>query len=537
MAHRGPDGDGSYMHGSFGFIHKRLSILDVSGGAQPISNKSKTVHIIANGEIYNYLSLNEELQAPVQTGSDTESALYAYLKWGVEFPERLHGMYAIALFDEEDQTLYLVRDPFGIKPLYICETAKGVAFASEPAVFTKSGWVKPEVEESVLPNFFNRQYVGGEQTLFKGVKRMLPGEMVTIQNGEVVERKRYLPKLKPAQKVVEPEEKFDYLFRRAIQSHLQSDVPYGAFLSGGIDSSSMVTAMVEQESQPVRTYTVGFESETVADERTIADKLSYACKTEHTAVNFSKDDFWHYLPEMCEAMDDLVADYAALPLLKLSDVARKDVKVILSGEGGDELFAGYGRYRQKWWHRLMGRSFRGRGDLAEFADVFTFGLAEEKLAEPPQGLTAIQQRQWWDIQDWLPDDLLLKVDRCLMRYGIEGRVPYLDDTLGSFAFGLPDNYKVRGKHGKWLVKNWLQHKHSFMDVFAKKKGFTVPIQDWLGEKQDEIHAFLKENKGVSEITHADKLSALFDKPLDKKRAKLVFSLMCYAYWHQTYIAQ
>lgn len=535
MAHRGPDGDGIYTKGSFGFIHKRLSILDVEGGAQPISNENQNVHIIANGEIYNYKDINKQLQSKCKTASDTESALNAYLKWGGEFTKYLQGMYAIAIFDENTKTLYLARDPFGIKPLYISQTAKGLAFASEPAVLTKSGWVKAEVETQVLSSFFNRQYVGGSKTLFKGIERVKPGEVIAIQNGEIIERNCYLPNLEPAKHDSNPAEKLETLFKQAIHSHLQSDVPYGAFLSGGIDSSAMLTAMAEHEVEPVKTYTVGFESSNVADERSIAESMSEACKTQHNSVNFSKDDFWHYLPEMCKSMDDLVADYAALPLLKLSERAAKDVKVILSGEGGDEIFAGYGRYRQKWWHRILGRSFRGSGDLNGFKNMFNFvSNCDEKLVAP-KNLTDIQKYQWLDIQDWLPDDLLLKVDRCLMRYGIEGRVPYLDDKLSEFGFSLPDSYKIKGKHGKWILKTYLQNKHNFMDVFAKKKGFTVPIHDWLNEKRADIYTFLKENKGIEEIIIPSKLESFFAKPLNKKQAKLCFSMLCYAHWYEKHI--
>jgi asparagine synthase (glutamine-hydrolysing) len=535
MEHRGPDGTGIYRKNAFGFIHKRLSILDVDGGKQPISDAKDRVHIIANGEIYNYKQLNADLKAKSKTQSDTEAALHAYLEWGNGFTQHLHGMYAIAIFDERNNTLHLARDPFGIKPLYISETTKGIAFASEPSVLTRSGWIKAEVEYEVLPAFFSRQYVGGSKTLFKGIERVNPGEILTIKDGEIVGRQTHLPKLEKAKEVEEPLQKLDALLKEAIHSHLQSDVPYGAFLSGGIDSSTMVTAMVEHEKEPVKTYTIGFTSDTVSDERNTAELLADKCGTAHKSITFDEKDFWNYLPKMCEAMDDLVADYAALPLLKLSEHAAKDVKVILSGEGGDEIFAGYGRYRQKWWHSMLGRPFRGSGDASEFEDLFKFPISFCEEADVPEGLTDIQQRQWMDIQDWLPDDLLLKVDRCLMRHSIEGRVPYLDDTLATFGFSLPDKYKVRGKNGKWLLKSCLRSKHDFMDVFATKKGFTVPVHDWLCKNQKKIHKLLLKNKGLSYIVHKKELDTFFDSPMTKKQAKLCFSLLCYAHWHNKHI--
>ena len=276
LSHRGPDGEGFLKRNGLGLVHRRLSIIDVEGGAQPISDSAEKIHIICNGEIYNYKQLRHAASKSVfKTGSDTEAALHSYIEHGADFVNHILGMYALAIYDDDTENLLLARDPFGIKPLYICETEKGVAFASEPAALVKSGWIQAEVEKSVLLTYLNRQYTAGLNTLFKGIKRVMPGEVIIISQGEVIKREVF-----PLQ-MLNPEnpkngsyiDTFDLIFDNVVSDHLQSDVPYGVFLSGGIDSSSVVIKMSELEKN-VRTFTIGFESETVSDERLHAEDLT-----------------------------------------------------------------------------------------------------------------------------------------------------------------------------------------------------------------------------------------------------------------------
>ncbi len=547
LRHRGPDGEGVFSEKNVALVHRRLSIIDVAGGAQPISDRDNRVHIIGNGEIYNYLSVRSELEGDgvaFKTKSDTESALHLYKKHGLDFVRHLRGMYALALYDSQRSTLVLARDPFGIKPLYYAQIARGIAFASEPAALVKAGWVGARVEPSVLGQYFSHQFVAGRKTLFKGIFRVLPGEVLVIENGAIESTRRYSPDLRGASEATgAPTGRFDSLFEDAVGCHLQSEVPYGAFLSGGIDSSSMVLKMAAIAG-PIRTFTIGFDSDTVRDEREDARILAETLGTEHRGVLFTKNDFWTYLPTMCRVMDDLAADYAALPLLKLSEAASRIVKVILCGEGGDEIFAGYGRYRRGWWDRLRNRPYRGAGAMKGFEDLFTFdpahgetGALDRGRTTPDReaGFTALQSYQALDISDWLPDDLLLKVDRCLMAYGIEGRVPYLDKNLAAFGFALPDRYKVRRRHGKWLVKHWLSGQRPQMDVWRKKRGFTVPIRDWMEEKRSEVAAYLLSHDGIKEITHRGALEDFLTQSLSKRGAKLAFTLLCYALWHDAHI--
>lgn len=546
LAHRGPDGEGLYSHKGTGLVHRRLSIIDLAGGAQPISTADGQWHIVCNGEIYNYQPLRRGLVDQgysFTTHSDSEVALHLYRTHGLDFVKHLEGMYALAIYDQAADELVLARDPVGIKPLYISATGKGLAFASEAGALVRAGWVAGEVNPAAWPSLFNRQYVGGQQTLFAGVERVKPGEVLRIRHGKVVERRMYPLSLGPVENISEAEalEVLDSLLHEAVQSHLQSEVPYGAFLSGGIDSSTVVSRMAEL-TDTVRTYTIGFSSTSVADERATAFSLARRLHTQHTAVDFGEQDFWHQLPRMCAAVDDLVADYATLPTLKLAEHASKEVKVILSGEGGDEGFAGYGRYRRGGLlDTLRGRTFRGRGDTAGYKQLFHDGaIPAWRGGDTPRpwdeaGFTRLQGYQARDMADWLPDDLLIKVDRALMVHGIEGRVPLLDRKLLSFAFSLPDGLKVQRKKGKYLLKKWLEGHQPQLNVWAPKKGFTVPVQPWLEAQRHLLLPYLHRHGGVAQVLVRKDLRRWLENPLDKRGAKLLFSVLCYALWHDIYI--
>ncbi len=548
LAHRGPDGNGMHIHDTTGIAHRRLSIIDIEGGQQPISDETNMVHIAVNGEIYNYLPLRNQLAAEgttFKTASDSEIPLHLYKKHGLQFVHHLEGMYALAIYDEAEETLILARDPIGIKPLYISETKAGIAFASEPAALTKAGWTEAKLNLEALPDFINRQFTSGDTTLFTGIRRMLPGEILAIRHGEIVDDYRIFPELRAARSFSENEalEGFEGLFTDKVRSHVQADVPYGAFLSGGIDSSSVVSKMADI-AHPIRTYTIGFESISVADERAMAEHLAKQLDTKHSTVEFSEADFWQYLPQMCTALDDLAADYAALPTLKLAEMATKDVKVVLSGEGGDEIFAGYGRYRRHSpLRKLLGRPFRGRGDAARHGFLFRNAerFAKHYRHELPDrrygklGYTVLQTLQARDIAEWLPHNLLLKVDRCLMAHSVEGRVPLLDRETVTFAFALPDRLKVQGKKGKYLLKKWLGERHSDRDVWAPKRGFTVPIQEWLEKKREVLADYLSGHAALENIVLPQKIHEWLQKPLDSKDAKLLFNFLCLAVWYDVHI--
>lgn len=548
LFHRGPDEDGTYIHGEMGITHRRLSIIDVAGGQQPISDSDGKVHIAVNGEIFNYQSLRDLLEAEsveFKTASDSEIPLHLYKKYGLDFVNHLDGMYAIAIMDEHHGELILARDPVGIKPLYTAVTENGVAFASEPSALVASGWIAPQLNEDALPCFLNRQYVLGAETLFKGICRVSPGEVIRIRQGEVADRYLVPLDLRPHSHMSTEDalSTFDGLFSEKVTTHLQTEAPYGAFLSGGINSSAVVSRMADI-TNPIRTYTIGFEHVSRADEMAMAEELARQLHTQHTSVEFGEGDFWYYLPQMCRALDDLIADYAALPMLKLARCAQSDVKVILSGDGGDEIFAGYDRYRkQTLWRKLLGRPFRGRGDAyrhgylfrepKRFTQYYRSELPDSHYCQ--KGFSALQGYQAEDIAEWLPNDLLLKVDRCLMAYSIEGRVPLLDREIVSFVFALPDSLKIRGKQSKWLFKNWLDSRHPHLRVWQPKGGFTVPIHEWMEKKREKLSDYITNHPALTPILEPKKLQLWFEKPLDAKGAKLLFNLLCLAVWYDIHI--
>lgn len=517
LAHRGPDGSGAWDAPGAVLLHRRLSIIDLAGGAQPILTSDGSAAIVANGEIYNYRALQDELQragVALRTRSDSEVALHLARRQGERFTERLRGMYALAVHDTRDGTTWLARDPFGVKPLYLARSEAGIAFASEPQALAAGGFVARGVRTELVPGFLERQYVPGGDCLWAGIERVLPGETITLREGRIVARWRRRPLLEPVRARDEPAAlaELDRLIGEAMALHLQSDVPYAAFLSGGIDSTIVVTAMARLGERP-RTYSVGFADPSVPDERGAAERVAQAVGAAHVGIGFAAEDFWAELPAMAAAMDDPVADYACLPVLALARRAAAEVKVVLSGEGGDEIFAGYGRYRARPLERLRGLLGSGTRDA----------------------LSPLQKRQLADIDGWLPADLLTKLDRCLMTHGIEGRVPLLDDRLAAFGFALPDRLKRRGRLGKWLLRRWLETQQAPIDPFARKRGFTVPIRAWLAARRAALFDWIDGQGSARELGIDAELAALRQGPLDKKRAQRLFAILCLVMWHERHV--
>lgn len=546
LTHRGPDGEGFFTHENMGLAHRRLAIIDLSTGAQPLFTPNKKLAVVVNGEIYNYKSLRQNLQkegVTFATQSDCEPPLYLYQRHGDAFTEHLHGMYALALVDVEKNQLILARDPYGIKPLYYATNSRGFAFASEPRALLAAGFGARRVNAQARAALFNRQFTAGTQTLFEGIFRIQPGEVLVVQQGKIVRRAIHAPTFAAAAPVAEPQAlaRLNTHWAEAVAAHMQADVPYGAFLSGGIDSTFMVAHMQKllPRNERVKTFSIGFASPDVPDERTAAQTAAEHLQTTHHSTEFTEDDFWNLIPTLANAMDDLVADPAILPTLKLAEFAKKSVKVVLSGEGGDEIFAGYGRYRQPWWKRMFNNNLRGTGDAAALGNIWHDKTMRHWRDAPlpcPAHLTHLQKLQHTDITTWLPDDLLLKADRALMWHGLEGRVPFLGDTFARFAFSLPDSLKIKGKHGKWLLKTALNNLMPAANVWAKKRGFSVPLVDFINRKRPAVQNFLTTHAAVQEVLDVEKLRDLLNFPLNKKTAKIVFTLLCYAHWHNIHIA-
>jgi asparagine synthase (glutamine-hydrolysing) len=549
LQHRGPDGNGRYGSGNVGMVQTRLAIIDLATGDQPLYEPGGAA-LIANAEIYNYIELREKLGCggrPVfSTRSDCELPLHLYRRHELDFTSHLRGMYAIALHDPGTGRLILARDPFGIKPLYYAETPSGFAFASEPGALMEAEIVVPQLVRSARNELVQMQFTTDRETIFAGINRVLPGETVVVRQGRIVERRRRkaLPEGGPSS-IGEEEAvaRLDAALLQSVRLHQRSDVPFGMFLSGGIDSTGVLVMMARLAEHPVKAFTVGFATSEVADERPVARAAAAALGAEHVEIVFDEADFWRLLPEIVSAVDDPAADYAILPTWALARAAHEaGLKVILTGEGGDELFAGYGRYRsamRPWW--AGGRTPRARGVLDGL------GILRSEIAGWRDGITAAEARngggrrtplqvaQAVDCADWLPNDLLIKLDRCLMAHGTEGRTPYLDTDLAGFVFRLPDDLKVRRGSGKWLLRRWLSDRLPDLQPFARKRGFTVPVGTWLAQRGAEIGPLVARSPAVQEICRPDAVERLFAATLNKRTVRAAWNLLFYALWYRRHI--
>ena len=533
LAHRGPDGITVEVVGDATLAHARLSVIDLEHGWQPLHAAGSTV--VGNGEIYNYLELIEEfgLKHRLTTGSDFEPLLHLYAVEGEKAFERLRGMYAFCLVGCDGRT-WLVRDPFGIKPLYLLQGQPRLQFASEPKVLSGPD-VAAEPERAT--QLLGLNYVVEGYGAVGQVQRADPGAVYRVENGAIaIEGSTILPAIhrKPSKSPPTSEEealrRLDSVLEDSVRVHQRSDVPYGLFLSGGIDSSAIATLMARLNARPVTAFTCGFDTRSARDERESAERVARALDLDWRETLFTEEDFWRTAPLVADALDDPTTDYATLPTYKLAEAAKGTLTVVLSGEGGDELFAGYGRYRRalrpKW---LGGREAEPRIDAPFLRHDPATALSawRETSVHPYKSLTPLQRAQWRDIDTWLPNDLLLKLDRCLMAHGLEGRTPFLDREVADFAFHLPDRMKVRGRHGKWILRKWLERHCPAAEPWARKKGFTVPVADWIAPRAGDVGPRVAAVQGIAEVCDVDAVRAVFT---DERQAHNRWKLMFYALW-------
>lgn len=550
LAHRGPDGRGRHIDADVGLVHTRLAIIDLKTGDQPLfapTGHNRRAALVANGEIYNYLELRETLKGTVfATQSDCEPALHVYCRDGAEFARSLRGMYALAIHDPAAGRLVLARDPFGIKPLYYVESPSGFAFSSEPKALIGAGLVAAAVRPEARDQLLQLQFTLGSETIFPGIRRVLPGETLVIEKGRIVSRHRIeaLPSGEPLLRSSEESLcALDEALMGSVSIHQRSDVPYGMFLSGGVDSSALLAVMKRLNSRPVEAFTAAFPGTNASDERAQARACARAVGAHHHEVEIGGAEFWTLLPEVAAAMDDPAADYAIIPSYRLAQLARQQgLKVILTGEGGDELFAGYGRYRRaRRWRLFGGRpmrrkgAFDGLGVLRNEADEgWRRRMAAVEAAARTSGRTALQANQAIDCADWLPNDLLLKLDRCLMAFGVEGRVPFLDPEVARLAFLLPDRLKIRRSFGKWLLRRWLQTALPAAAPFSRKRGFTVPVGRWIAERGAELAPLVARQAGIREACVPGRVEPLFASGT-KSHEQAAWRLLFYALWHRLHI--
>jgi asparagine synthase (glutamine-hydrolysing) len=543
LAHRGPDGAGHHVQGQVALSHTRLAIIDLVTGDQPLH--AGPASLIGNGEVYNYRELRTENQLLCATGSDCEPPLHLYRRDGAGFAETLRGMYAIAIHDRAARQVVLARDPFGIKPLYLAETQQGIAFASEPQALIAAGLVAPALREPALHEVLQLQFTTGAETIFQGITRLLPGETVVIADGAIVERRRRaaLPEGGP-ESITEDAAiaRLDAAFEQSVDLHQRSDVPYGMFLSGGTDSAAVLAMMARLNDRPVLAFTAGFDIPGAADEREAAAHAAKAAGARHVSLNVTRQEVFRHLPEIVACMDDPVADYAIIPTWFLARRAVQEVKVVLSGEGGDEIFGGYGRYRsamRPWW--MGGKAMRAHGAFDRL-DVLRApprfwrdGIEAAAAAAATPGRTRLQAAQALDVADWLPNDLLTKLDRCLMAHAVEGRTPFLDSGVAAAAFRLPDAMKVRDGQGKWVLRQWLAQHFPASEPFRRKQGFTVPVGAWIAEAADKLAPLVAAQPGVAEIAKPDRILPLFRAAGGKREGFAAWHLLFHALWHKRHV--
>lgn len=562
LQHRGPDNMGYYVHDHVGLAHARLSIIDLKGGDQPIISSNGHLALVANGEIYNYIELTQDLIKKgglFTTRSDSESILQSYLLYGEDFVHRLNGMFAFALFDKESGKILLGRDRLGIKPLFYTISSSGVAFASEIKALIPALPHSPAINPIALCQFFHNQFNTGRETIIKGIMRVLPGEVITIDEEIGISHRQYWSPLSTElvrYSYEEAQEEFDSLFDQVIKEHIRSDVPYGLFLSGGADSAILLAMLHRFQDRPIRTFSVGFKDVKIKNELEPAQFISDQFNTRHAPFEIDSKALFNRLPYVIWATDDLMRDYACMPTSFLAEEASKELKVVFTGEGGDEVFAGYGRYResrfQKWVKDILSPGSGGFRTRSQIKKRWLKGLFESKLdnchgqfrnpfvqawQSCPSNWTDIQKCQYVDMVTALPDNLLAKVDRMLMSFGLEGRVPYLDHRIVSFGLSLPNQLKVESHYGKVFLRRWAEKYLPKDYLWRRKKGFDFPAGDFFSKPAlDGLGKKLQQNAAIREWFDLRWVQRLFD--FQRKEGGVTRAIWCltqFAIWHHIFI--
>ena len=560
LGHRGPDGQGTYEQNGVALGHTRLSIIDLEGGAQPLRSACGRFALVANGEIYNHIELRDELVAQgarFATQSDSEVILHGYAAWGRDVLTRLEGMYAFALHDAQQDEVLLARDPLGMKPLYCHEGSSGVRFASEIKALLALLPQQPDLNPTALVQYLEAQHPLARNTPFRGITRILPGEAVLIRTGQCVERWRHWSIVRTAPvRHADPITSLDALMAGVFTQHQRADVPIGLFLSGGVDSTVLLGLMRRYGMEDIHTFSIGFPGSSVGDELDVATRLATHFGTHHRVITPTPDTLLSRLLQTVWAADDLMRDPANLPTLLLAEEAAKTMKVVFSGEGGDESFAGYGRYRTGIAERFMKRclfpgtgGFRARGDLRGSVARQLLGpdlqaarahwrtpLIESWKAYPARW-SALQKMQALDLEHALPNNLLVKADRMLMAHGVEGRMPFVDRRIVEWGLMLPDSLKSDRHEGKKILKQWAAGFMPTEHFAAKKRGFYVPVNDWWrGDRLKSLGQILLSNESIKRWFDPKGVSlVLATQQRSGGAGRMLMSLLQFALWHRLFV--
>ena len=594
LRHRGPDDEGLHLEPGVGLAFRRLAIVDVAAGHQPLCNEDGTVWIAFNGEIYNHAELRRELERAghrYRTHSDTETLVHAYEEWGPAFVERLHGMFAFAIWDRPRQRLFVARDHVGIKPLYWTRANGAFVCASEiKALFAFPG-VRREADADAVVQHLTLRYAAAPRTMFAGIEKLPPGHHLTIEGGRTTIarwwRARYEPKL-----TLSEDEALREVERRlsdSVRSHLMSDVPLGALLSGGVDSSLVVALMSRMIDRPVQTFSVGFDAPGPFSELPFARRVAEHCRTDHHEIVVGARDLLRELPSLVWHQDEPMSEPAAIPTAMVSRLARETVTVVLTGEGGDELFAGYPKYAVEPVARriaalpgplralllggvvdrlpfafrklqVVGRSARFRDEAERLAAWFAGFVGDERRrllgpqlaphaaagVEPFAAALAdtsarmpLDRMLDADLRIWLTDDLLMKMDKMSMAASIEARVPFLDVPFIDWAMRVGHEHKIRGLEGKVLLKRLARTLLPVEVVDRPKVGFTVPLSPWFrGELRELLGDTLLSSRCLQRgWFEADAVRAALDDHLAgrRDRARELWTLLTLELWHRAWI--
>ena len=590
IRHRGPDGDGTYFASAadgtrIGLGHRRLSIIDVAGGAQPMIGRESGIALTYNGEIYNYIELREELKqhgCRFETQSDTEVIIKAYEHWGTDCFRRFRGMFALAIWDPRADEVVLARDHFGKKPLYIYEKGGTLVFASEvSAIVTMDGFGSGLDCDSVY-DYIRYRYVPGDHTFFENIKKLSPGHFLVFKQGKS-ERTRFFrapyddPTIAESAGALSPEELeggFLDVLEESVRLRMRSDVPYGAFLSGGLDSSAIVALMSRNSANPIKTFSIGFNEEKYSElpyARLVAEEFA----TEHTEVVINPFDITEHFDLLTNSRGGPITEPADVPLYILSAHAAKEVKVVLSGEGSDESLAGYPKHMfEAWagpWDRYLGHSHLnriGRAILnaapsdtrrAKIAwDAITEAKFEDRMATWFSAFNSLDsgalapgmsggrcsdptpfttQPQWsalrkvlhFDQTRWLPDNLLERGDRMTMAASLEARMPFMDTVLARFIASAPDSALIRGRQSKYLLRKTMSGVLPEQILTRKKVGFTVPLKEWfVNELRDYTYDHLcGESSFVSSLLNRKLIGSIVDEHQNNRanNDKKIWSLL------------
>ena len=532
LFHRGPDGNGFYIKKNTSLIHTRLSIVDLKQGYQPIKNKN--LILIANGEIYNDLQIRKKYSNyKFITNSDSESILAVYKTKGVDGFKDLRGMYAFAIYDEEKDEIIISRDEFGIKPLYFALFNHGLIFCSELNSLRNAMPFKSSLNNQKVVEQLQYQYCTGNKTIYKGLNRLRPGETLIIKNGKIKESR--FRKLEVKRNVSINESFFKRKIIETVKMHLRSDVPYCLFLSGGIDSMLLLYCIMELKLKNITAFTMNVSSKQDHSFKQICLDNNIKLKE----LSFSENDFWDLIFLAAEKIDEPVADYAILPTLKLSKKASKEFKVVLTGEGGDELFGGYGRYKKVQRFLFKGRDLKetfNRGTFFKKLQMKNNDFKNKTQYFDFKNTTKLQQKQLFDYKNWLPNDLLVKLDRCLMAFSLEGRTPFVDKNMFRNFFFVDDSLKIKNGFGKFYVRHFLKRNLKKYNSFSPKKGFTIPINEWIPKKIDLIKKnLLKLDFLFLFFTEKEIIFLCDEVKNDKKLSKSIWHIIFFSSWYLIHI--